>query len=89
MRSYTAVIERCADTGLFVGYVPGFRGRIRRGRPSMNCLRICAKRSRCCWRMGSRRWRLSSSARSRYKFLRRYRRCFFVGQAPPSKRATM
>ena len=26
MRAYTAVIERCADTGLFVGYVPGFPG---------------------------------------------------------------
>lgn len=26
MRSYTAVIERCQDTGLFVGYVPGFPG---------------------------------------------------------------
>ena len=26
MRSYTAVVERCAETGLFVGYVPGFPG---------------------------------------------------------------
>jgi len=26
MRNYTAVIERCPDTGLFVGYVPGFPG---------------------------------------------------------------
>jgi len=26
MRIYTAVIERCADTGLYVGYVPGFPG---------------------------------------------------------------
>lgn len=26
MRGYTAVIERCPDTGLFVGYVPGFPG---------------------------------------------------------------
>ncbi|CAN5889998.1 hypothetical protein BH11GEM2_BH11GEM2_00290 [soil metagenome] len=26
MRSYTAVIERDAETGLYVGYVPGFRG---------------------------------------------------------------
>ena len=26
MRNYTAVIERCADTGLLVGYVPGFPG---------------------------------------------------------------
>jgi predicted RNase H-like HicB family nuclease len=26
MRTFTAVIERCPDTGLFVGYVPGFAG---------------------------------------------------------------
>ena len=26
MRTYTAIIERCPDTGLFVGYVPGFPG---------------------------------------------------------------
>jgi len=26
MRTYTAVVERCADTGVFVGYVPGFPG---------------------------------------------------------------
>ena len=24
MHTFTAVIERCPDTGLFVGYVPGF-----------------------------------------------------------------
>jgi predicted RNase H-like HicB family nuclease len=26
MSVYTAIIERCPDTGLFVGYVPGFPG---------------------------------------------------------------
>ena len=26
VRTYTAVIERCPDTGLLVGYVPGFPG---------------------------------------------------------------
>ncbi|MCX5862289.1 MAG: type II toxin-antitoxin system HicB family antitoxin [Deltaproteobacteria bacterium] len=26
MRTYTAVVERCRDTGLYVGYVPGFPG---------------------------------------------------------------
>lgn len=26
MRAYTAVIERCPDTNLYVGYVPGFPG---------------------------------------------------------------
>lgn len=26
MQTYTAVIEKCSDTGLYVGYVPGFPG---------------------------------------------------------------
>jgi predicted RNase H-like HicB family nuclease len=26
MHVYTAVIEKCTDTGLYVGYVPGFPG---------------------------------------------------------------
>jgi predicted RNase H-like HicB family nuclease len=26
MKTYTAVVEHCQDTGLYVGYVPGFPG---------------------------------------------------------------
>lgn len=26
METYTAVVEKCSDTGLYVGYVPGFSG---------------------------------------------------------------
>jgi len=26
MRNFTAVVERCPDTGLYVGYIPGFPG---------------------------------------------------------------
>lgn len=26
MRVFTAVVERCPETGLYVGYVPGFAG---------------------------------------------------------------
>jgi len=26
MRTFTAVVEKCPDTGLYVGYVPGFPG---------------------------------------------------------------
>ncbi len=26
MKTYTAVVEQCADTGLYVGYIPGFPG---------------------------------------------------------------
>jgi len=26
MRTFVAVVEKCSDTGLYVGYVPGFPG---------------------------------------------------------------
>ncbi|MBC8324043.1 MAG: type II toxin-antitoxin system HicB family antitoxin [Verrucomicrobia subdivision 3 bacterium] len=26
MKDYTAVVEQCSETGLFVGYIPGFTG---------------------------------------------------------------
>lgn len=26
MRTFTAVVEKCTDTGLYVGFVPGFPG---------------------------------------------------------------
>lgn len=26
MRAFTAIIEKCSDTGLYVGHVPGFPG---------------------------------------------------------------
>ena len=26
MRRFTAVVEKCPDTGLYVGYIPGFPG---------------------------------------------------------------
>jgi len=26
MRNFTAIIEKCRDTGFYVGYVPGFPG---------------------------------------------------------------
>ena len=26
MRNYTAIVERCTDTGLFTGFIPGFQG---------------------------------------------------------------
>ena len=32
MTTYTAVIERCPETGLFVGHVPGFPGAHSQGR---------------------------------------------------------
>ncbi len=32
MRGFSAVIQRCPDTGLYVGYVPGFPGAHAQGR---------------------------------------------------------
>jgi len=32
MQVFTAVIERCPDTGLYVGFVPGFAGAHSQGR---------------------------------------------------------
>ena len=26
MRSYTAIVERCKDTGFYVAFIPGFKG---------------------------------------------------------------
>jgi len=26
MRSYTAIVERCSDTGFYVAFIPGFKG---------------------------------------------------------------
>jgi predicted RNase H-like HicB family nuclease len=26
MKNYTAIVERCSETGLYVGYIPGFAG---------------------------------------------------------------
>jgi len=39
MRSFTAVVEKCADTGLYVGYVPGFAGAHSQGE-SLDALRM-------------------------------------------------
>jgi predicted RNase H-like HicB family nuclease len=33
MGAFTAVIERCFDTGLYVGFVPGFAGAHSQGEP--------------------------------------------------------
>lgn len=31
MRSFTAIVEKCKDTGLFSGYVPGLKGAYTQG----------------------------------------------------------
>ena len=39
MKSFTAVVEQCPDTGLYVGYVPGFAGAHSQG-ASLDELRV-------------------------------------------------
>jgi predicted RNase H-like HicB family nuclease len=36
MKTFTAVIEKCPETGLFFGYVPGFPGAHSQGKRWMN-----------------------------------------------------
>ena len=43
VNAYTAVVERCQDTGLYVGYVPDFPERIRKARRSKNFKEIYAR----------------------------------------------
>ena len=38
MKSFTAGVEKCAETGLYVGYVPGFTGAHSQGE-SLDALR--------------------------------------------------
>ena len=33
MRNYTAIVERCTESGLFVGFIPGFQGAHTKGEP--------------------------------------------------------
>jgi hypothetical protein len=43
MRSYTAIIKRCQDTGLYVGFIPGFQEAIRKRKHWMNSIKIFGK----------------------------------------------
>jgi hypothetical protein len=47
MHNYKPVVERCRDTQLYVGYVPGFPARTAELRPAVSLMRIFAKSSRC------------------------------------------
>jgi predicted RNase H-like HicB family nuclease len=43
MKKFTAIIEKCAETGLFVGYVPGFPGAHSQGGTLDELNRNCRK----------------------------------------------
>ena len=51
MQVFTAVVEKCPETGLFVGFVPGFPGAHTQGE-TLDELNKNLKEARCCLRMG-------------------------------------
>jgi predicted RNase H-like HicB family nuclease len=60
--TFTAVIERDADTGLLVGYVPGFAGAHSQGATLDELHRNLREVIECSLRTASPLWRVSSSA---------------------------
>jgi predicted RNase H-like HicB family nuclease len=62
MRSYTAVIERCRDTGYYVGYVPGFPGAHTQAETLDELDRNLREVLEIMLEDGSRSWKGSSSA---------------------------
>jgi hypothetical protein len=65
MRTFTAVIEKCPDTGLYVGHVPGFPGATAKVRPWTRYIEIFRRLLACFWKMVNRRWMRSTSERRR------------------------
>jgi len=43
MRSYTAIVERCPDTGFYVGFIPGFPGAHTHAETWMSLIKIFGK----------------------------------------------
>lgn len=67
MKTFTAVVEKCPDTGLFVGYVPGFPGAHTQARTldelNLNLREVIELN--CCLKTASRALRRSSLALSK------------------------
>ena len=59
MRTYTAVVERDPDTGMYVGYIPAGRVPILKASPSMSSRPTSARWSNCSSPTASRSWRRS------------------------------
>ena len=60
MHMYTAIIERCPDTSLYVGYVPNFPGATAKPRRSTSFTATYARLSKCYSKMASRHLRQNS-----------------------------
>ena len=79
MRIYTAIIERCPDTGLFVGFIPGFPGAHTQG----ETLDELNQNLREVVEMLHRRWR--AHARSGIYWHSEHRRGVNMGNLPVLK----
>ena len=65
MRNFTAVVEKCPDTGLYVGYVPGFPGAHSQGETLDEPIAIFARSLKCSLKKANPGLKLNLSAPSR------------------------
>jgi predicted RNase H-like HicB family nuclease len=63
MRAFTAVIEHCPDTGLYVGHVPGLPGAYSQGATLDELNASLREVIAMLFEDGEPGWKLSSSAR--------------------------
>ncbi len=54
MRTFTAVVEKCPDTELYVAMSLVFLAHIRKEKHWMNYSRTCARCLNSCWKTASR-----------------------------------
>ena len=49
--NFTAVVEHCKETGLYVCHVPSYTGAHSQGNPLDELNKTCRKSLPCCWNM--------------------------------------
>jgi len=71
MKTYSYIVEKCPDTGLYVGYVSGFPGAHSQAETLDELQRNMQEVIEMCYsRMVSLSWRLNSLACSKHPVLR-------------------
>ena len=53
LKIYTAIVERCTETGLYVGFVPGFAGAHTQAESLDELNQNLKKSLKCCLKMGN------------------------------------
>ena len=56
MKTYTAVVEKCPDTGLYVGYIPGFPGAHSQGATMDELHQNLHEVLQMLWKTANRNW---------------------------------